>query len=350
MAALASKLNNETTGQNGNGQMDALERFYALAPKRPYCMDEPGYSKIRSKELAFKERHVQHNPPSIRQWLTFDQDHENYWIWEEKQLAVPNLIVRNLHNRRCHISYAIESVCTSDAARPKPLYYMAAVQAAYCNELESDPGYAHHLTKNPYHSHFHCHEIHDHVYSLGERADYVDMGTPAYRTRKQADNDEVFGLGRNCNLFDRLRYWAYDHVNWYRLHHTYNEWMNVVLEKSEGYNTFTLPLPYCDIKATAKSVGKWTWTRYFPEGKRVRRGVMSDSFKQSQLPLDLKKKQRLAARHTNEMQKQATEAKIIEAIGQLIAANKRVTKAAVASITGIHRNSLGRNYSHLFKD
>lgn len=331
-------------------QLDILDRFVEYAPKKPYCTNDPASGvRVRGKVSAFKKTHVQHNPPSICHWLTFDQDHENYFIWEDQQLATPNLIVRNLENRRCHISYAIVGVCTSDAAKPKPMYYMESIQLAYAAALRSDSCYNGLITKNPFSDQFHRHELHDHVFSLSELADYVDLAPyTGYRTRKKAANTEVYGYSRHCNLFDMTRFWAYDHVQFYRENYTINYWLKEVLEKAEGYNVFPDPLPYSSIKATAKSVGNWTWKRYFPKGKRVRRGVMSDSFKQSELPLDLKKKQRLAARHTAELKRNATEEKIIDAIGQLTAQGKRVTQAAVSNITGIHRNSLGRNYKHLF--
>ena len=347
---MATPLRKIESSDYNDGQMDILDRFYECAPGKPFCTDEPGSGVvIRSKQYAFQKAYVQHNPPSMCHWMTFDQDHNDYYRWKDEMLPASNLIVRNRGNVRCHISYAIESVCTSDAAKPKPMYYLEAIQRAYGKRLKSDKCYSGLITKNPLNDYeYYVDHIHDRIYPLGELADYVEL-EKHYRTRKAAANKDVYGYSRHCNLFDLLRFWSYDHVTFYRDNYDHDFWMKEVLAKAESYNHFPEPLPFSSIKSTAKSVGNWTWKRYFPEGKRVRRGLMSDSFKQSQLPLDLKKKQRLAARHTNEMQKKATEEKIIDAIGQLITANKKVTKAAVASITGIHRNSLSRNYPHLFK-
>ena len=75
---------------------------------------------------------------------------------------------------------------------------------------------------------------------------------------------------------------------------------------------------------------------------------MSEVFAGSQLPLDLKARQRLSARHTNESRRNATEEKIIQAIGILTAQGQRVTKAAVGRVAAIDRAKLYRDYSHLF--
>ena len=264
-------------------------------------------------------------------------------------MPAPNLIVRNLDNRRAHISYAIESVCTSDAAYPKPMAYAQAVQEAYCEKLEADPGYTGLITKNPLHEDWHLWELHSKVYTLGELADYVEL-TRRYWTRKRAANYEHYGLGRNCALFHRLRFWAYDWVAYHRDEQgtSHIEWMQIVLVKAEELNDFPQPLPYGEIKSTAKSVGNWVWLKFFPKTKRKKRGAMVATFAKSEIPLDLPTKQRLSARRTHETRRAATEEKIIEAIGQLTAQGKRVTKAGVAKLSGVGRQTIYDNYKHLF--
>ena len=340
-------------GEKPSERKDAIERFYELAPNKPYCTDNIGSGLIiRSKEFAFERSHVQHNTVAMCHWLTFDQDHDNLTQWEDARLPEPNLIVRNQNNRRAHVSYAIESVCTSDAAYPKPMAYAQAIQEAYCEKLKADPGYTGLITKNPLHNDWHLWELHNKVYKLGELADYVELKR-RYWTRKRAANYEHYGLGRNCALFHRLRFWAYDWIVHYRDEATavaFLEWMEMVLTKAESLNDFPQPLPYGEIKSTAKSVGKWVWDKYYPKSKRKKRGAMAESFALSDLPLDLATKQRLSARRTNENRKLATEDKIIDAIGQLTAAGKRVSKAAVARISGVGRQTIYDNFQHLFHD
>ncbi|KEQ11268.1 hypothetical protein GZ77_26320 [Endozoicomonas montiporae] len=336
--------------ENPPERKDSVDRFYELAPDKPYCTDDKASGLIiRSKDYAFARSYIQHNTIAMCHWLTFDQDHDNLTQWEDACLPQPNLIVRNLNNRKAHVSYAIESVCTSDAAYPKPMAYAQAIQEAYCERLQADPGYTGLITKNPLHEDWHLWELHSKVYKLGELADYVELKR-RYWTRKRAVNYEHYGLGRNCALFHRLRYWAYDWVTYHRDEQgtTYVEWMQIVLVKAESYNDFPQPLPYGEIKSTAKSVGKWVWTEFFPKTKRKRRGAMADSFANSDLPLDLTTKQRLSARRTNETRKLATKEKIVDAIGQLTAAGKKVNKSSVSRVTGLSRQILSRSYAHLF--
>ena len=331
-------------------QKPTLKRLYDFAPNKPYCTDDLGSGLfIRSKVSAFTRRYIQPNQPALKHWFVYDQDHEKIEQWRDANLPDPNFITRNLDNRKAHIAYAIEPVCVSDSARPKPIAYAAMIQEAYTEALGADNCYTGLITKNPYHKDWHVWEMHDHVYSLGELADYVDL-KPRRWTRKRAANDNHYGLGRNCALFHRLRFWAYDNVTFHRENGTtFNEWMKVVLSRSETFNDFHEALPYNEVKSTAKSVGKWVWLKYWPEGKRVRRGVMGDSLKKSQIELDLTTKQRLSARRTNQIRKDATREKIIDAIGELTAQGKRVTKAAVSRMIGISDRALRKDYSSLFK-
>lgn len=324
-------------------------RFYDLAPKKPYCTDLKGSGLIiRGRDSAFTRSYVQHNPPALCHWLTFDQDHEKLTLWEEANLPEPNLIVRNPENRRAHVSYAIESVCTSEAAKPRPMAYAQAIQEAYCEKLQADPSYTGLITKNPMHEDWHVWELHTHVYKLGELAKYVEL-EQRYWTRKRAANHGHYGLGRNCALFHRTRFWGYDHVPWHRDNGTgHNEWMELVLERCDQYNVFHEALPYSEVKSTAKSVGNFCWFKYWPTGKRVRRGLMAEEFSGSELPLDLAARQRLSARRTHTVRRSATEEKIIAAIGELTRTGQKITKAVVGRMIGITRSKISRDYSHLF--
>ena len=72
------------------------------------------------------------------------------------------------------------------------------------------------------------------------------------------------GLGRNVNLFNRLRYWSYKAIRqgWPDA----AQWDRAVLQRAIGYNTTDNPLPYKEVMHTAKSVAKWTYKHFTPEG------------------------------------------------------------------------------------
>ena len=106
---------------------------------------------VRQRHTAMTKRRVQHNQPSVTNWMTYDLDHGNPMIFKDAILPAPNMVVMTPSNGRSHISYAIEGVCTSDAGRPKPMRYLSAIQEAYCEALQADVCYTNFITKNPLH-------------------------------------------------------------------------------------------------------------------------------------------------------------------------------------------------------
>ena len=64
---------------------------------------------------------------------------------------------------------------------------------------------------------------------------------------------------------------------------------------------------------------------------------------------EIKARQILGAGYTNNLQRSATESKIIDAIGVLVGNAERVTMGKVARMTGISKSNISINYGHLFK-
>jgi hypothetical protein len=99
------------------------------------------------------------------------------------------------------------------------------------------------------------------LYDLGWLADYVDLS--AYSNQRRMPD---YGLGRNCNLFDYLRNWAYKAIRqgW----PNYEQWYEACLTRAEGYNVknFKTPLPSGETKATAKSVANFTHKEFSSAG------------------------------------------------------------------------------------
>lgn len=93
-------------------------------------------------------------------------------------------------------------------------------------------------------------------WELGELADWLTL--PKTLPRR----GQSVGLGRNCTLFDMLRYWAYDNVLEFRISGGIRTWSETVLRVADGFNSFPEPLPDNEVKATANSVAKWVWRNY----------------------------------------------------------------------------------------
>jgi hypothetical protein len=229
-----------------------------LAPK-PYCSNDLAYGlRIRSKHLALKHLHIQHNPPIRVAYIVLDVDHPYaHLMLDEQVLPPPNFIVTNPANGHAHIYYELKTpVYTSVVARQKPLRYLASIEYALRGLWEADAGYSGLISKNPFHDNWQYKKLRGEPWELGELADWLTL--PARLPRGAAQ----VGLGRNCTLFELLRYWSYDAVLEYRISSNFKTWDRAVLEAAQGFNSFPEPLPLNEIKNTAKSVSEWVWTHY----------------------------------------------------------------------------------------
>ncbi|MCF9047428.1 replication initiation protein [Acinetobacter nectaris] len=239
-----------------------LEVFYKnLAPK-PYCSYGKGTATfIRSKHHAIKFPLIQVNPPHIVRYLIFDIDMPDAYLhFSDAQLPVPTWIAKNKENGHCHICYELKiPVCKTENARLKPLAYLAAIEHSYANKLGADLEYAGLLTKNPIdRKNWEVTLLNPRPFELDELADYVDLD---YQPKKMTKN-EISGLGRNCAMFDSVRFWAYKEIGG-SIDMGYKSWHSKVLNTAQSVNhTFLQPLPHSEVKATAASVAKWVWRNH----------------------------------------------------------------------------------------
>jgi len=243
--------------------MDIQHLFQERLPYRPWCTNDFGCGlRVLPKATALQHRHIQPNPPQATAWLIFDLDYQGAALaWEKANLPVPTIIVKNPVNAHAHLFYGLESpVCTSVNARRKPPRYAKAVQFAMRTKLNADPGYAGLIAKNPFHPDWHTQWI-PKLYDLGELSEYVTLPN-----RLPAPDPEPGGIGRNCDLFGLLRRWAYRQVrDFERKNRDFDRWDNIVLNQAEAINASTFrhdPLPFSEVKSTAKSVAKWVWVNF----------------------------------------------------------------------------------------
>lgn len=237
-----------------SGKPRQLDLFYDHLPTRPRCADYlPGPTVVREKMDAVSRLHIQANGPTHLYWLIYDIDRPTAMIdWSERNMPAPNIIVGNPDNGHAHLLYGLEvPVRKAPDAQLKPLRYAAAVERALLAKVDGDYGYAGLICKNPLHPHWIVQTPQDFPYSLTWLADYVDLRKVDFRTK--ADD---YGLGRNCTIFNSLRQWAYRNRRHFE---TFPAWHIACLERATSYNTFPAPLPFNEIKSTAKSVAKWVW-------------------------------------------------------------------------------------------
>ena len=240
--------------------------FIQSLPYKPYCTNnlENGLL-IRPMQTALTYKYIQYNSPAVVQIVVFDIDRQvdDVGYFQRHNAQKPNRIVKNPVNGHAHALYFLNAgVCRSDAARLKPLRYLAAIEGALCRQLQADPSFAGMITKNPLHPNWETVAVHDHLFSLGELAAGLDL-----KAANEKNYCREAGVGRNVTAFDSVRFWAYSAVREHWGPGGFQGWIKAVEERVAGVNCqFPTPLPISETTAIAKSIAKWTWGHLTPAG------------------------------------------------------------------------------------
>lgn len=247
-------------------QSTALQLFMDTLPSRPYCTDDPRLGQtVRSKERALQFSHIQPNTSGKVVWLAFDVDHtDGSTSWDRLSAPPPTLAIENPTNGHAHLLYALEApVPRTELARAKPLLYLAAAQEGIRRKLQADPGYSGHLCKNPQHPKWNTRQWAD-PYSLTDLSEWVDLPRIADMKKRVSDPDYA-GLGRNCELFERLRQEAYRLVRRFWIPSGFEHFKDALHLLAEDFNSaFAIPLPIVEIKSLSASCARWIWQRFNP--------------------------------------------------------------------------------------
>lgn len=245
-------------------QIDPNQVFRERMPRHAFATDDLTHGlHLYEAAEALRLAIVQFNAKHSIAWLAYDVDRPTAAIdWEDLHAPAPNIILVNRENGHAHLLYGLENpVHNYTEAKPKPQRYLAAVDVALCDKLQADEGYSKLLCKNPLHPQWIVLTPRLFLYDLAELADYVDLEKYKDRRRRLPTT----GLGRNCTLFETLRLWAYRE----RRQPWLSEAMYFESVKAHALAInagFRPPLPHSEVRATARSVARWTWRRMSAEG------------------------------------------------------------------------------------
>ena len=246
--------------------LPALRHFADSLPRRPYCTDDPHMGQtVRGRVDALSFRNIQPNTSGKVVWLSFDVDHEDGALsWDRLNAPPPTLAVENPANGHAHLLYALQApVPRTEASRARPLLYLAAAQEGIRRKLGADPGYSGHLCKNPLHSSWQTRQWAG-AYSLAELSDWVDLPRIADMKKRVADPDYA-GLGRNCELFERLRPMSYSLVRRFWLPGGFDHYKEALRALADDLNAgFAVPLPVAEVRAISASCARWVWKHFDP--------------------------------------------------------------------------------------
>jgi hypothetical protein len=240
----------------------------ARLPRRPLCTDQLSDGCWREPAArALQRKYIQINPPLTALWLAFDVDRPAGGLaWQAANLPEPAWSCTTRKNGHGHLVYGLEMPVRGDDLSNKAVRYLEAIKEGFRARLGGDPGYAGLLTKNPRHPDWLVERGLQKLWTLGELAEYVQL--PSTKLLAFRQNQELGGLGRNVDTFDRLRFWAYRAVEGYRSTGQ-QVWALAVNQKLEQLNDLNSPpLPQNELKHIARSVAAWVWSKYSGSGGR----------------------------------------------------------------------------------
>ena len=240
-----------------------IELFRKNLPAYLFAPDTIGTMHKTTVLDAVKRRYIQPNSPANLRWLVYDVDRPTASIdWYDKPCPPPNIVAMNRENGHAHFFYGLEvPVWRQYGAKDKAFRYASAIDVALTKTLDADHGYGKLIAKNPLRPDAWDVQVYqNYSYDLPLLADYLDL-EPYQDLRR---NLPPIGLGRNCTLFDRARMWAYKAIRRTWLNDDFWRW--AVEGAATGYNDFPRPLDEAEVRATAKSIAKWTWRNMSPQG------------------------------------------------------------------------------------
>lgn len=234
-------------------------------PRRPYCTDDfKSGVHIKSLKQALTKVYIQANPPYLRVWSLYDIDRPAGGLaWEDANLPPPSWTTVNKSNGHAHLAYGLRApvLTSSMEARQAPLRYLNAVESAFRSKLKGDDGFSGLLTKNPAHPLWWTLKGPQLAYDLNDLAQWVDLDN--FKACQGVKVAEI-GLGRNVTVFDFVRLWAYKKVREYKGQQGgFVYWQKAVYDRCLNRNAdFIQPMDTREAYQIAKSVAKWTWSRF----------------------------------------------------------------------------------------
>ncbi|WP_153634960.1 replication initiation protein [Marinobacter salsuginis] len=322
----------------------SLRRVFDEAPYLCRCSDNKTAAYIKPRANAVNWPYMQVNRKNVVSWLVFDLDHANPMIWEDAALPPPNLIVRNPKTSSAHLYYAITPVLSGPGARQKPVDFMKAVYRSLAHKLRADLAYSGPVAKTPGHPWWETTELHNFEYSLGELQPASELEyAPPWRG---VPDLETVSHSRHCTLFEQVRFFAYAIVRQEREQGSERSFIRRVEQYARSKNRFSgrhyksSKLRQSQVRATVKSITRWTWSKYYGAADCARGTMLLDR------AMPLPEKQRLAAKYTHKERVKKTEKKIRTAVTNLESQGIPLTQKAVAEASGLSRQTVAK-HKHL---
>jgi hypothetical protein len=232
-----------------------LKLFISKLPPKPYYTNDYHFGKkIAPVAIAVKAVYLQPNSSTHQYYLIYDVDRLTAaFDWNDRGLPAPHLVIKNPRNGHCHIIYILDvSVKIDFKGKLAPIQYLADVEHGLAVRLGADLAFNGYMAKNPLHSDWVTTSFASEPYNLDYLNEFVDKDLVRANKLKmlEAQKSDAYSTGRNCELFDNLRFWAYDNFSSY----TSAGLLDALLEQAESFNQFALPLGTNEVKGIVKSI------------------------------------------------------------------------------------------------
>lgn len=290
----------------------ALVRFGDSCPKWLHSTDDFKQGTVRrdrAKALNFKYVELYERR---RTHIALDVDRKDaIFTPMDHGLPPPTLTVINPENTHAHLLWELaHPVSFGKNSKQHPQDFFHAVKHALTTQGQGDASYAHHMTKNPFHGAWQTFGI-DRVYELGELAEYLKLDRKA----------KVFHVAhkRNCTVFETVRHWAYANIH-QNPSRSQEQWFAAVWEQCTMANqSFSSPLPDNEVKATARSIAKWTWKHQASIGVRVMGfAPISKALSDEERQAEEIRREIAGGQHSGQARSQQAERRIQEALRPLV--------------------------------
>lgn len=320
-----------------------LDRFYNSLSNKVLATDDFNKgTRILSKKSAADKKYISNNRKVVK-YLTFDIDScFALDMIDDALIPTPTIISENPEKHTAHFFYELDnSVTFFENSRLKPQKFLADVENGLTNLLKADKNFNNIIVKNPL-SNFHTIHTFNSIYDLNELNEYV---VNHKKINVKETNREVIGRGRNCDMFDRVRYFAYQEV--FKEKHNFESLCYCLQNKAESMNTYQNPLSLTEIRHICKSVAKWT----IENKLTLKNGYTpcADLFSADWEFLDTKDKQKKSAEYTHKKRRDEKHILIDKAIDFILSNKIKSTHKNISKYSSIPVKSLSR-YSDYIKN
>lgn len=270
-----------------------LDNFINHLPEKVRCSEDLEFgTSYQKKEKALAFPYIELNQ-FYKKFIALDIDIPgSAFLWDEKGLPPPTIIIVNPASTHSQYFYELKTpVYYIENSRRHPQKFYEDMDLGLTYRLGADLSFVSHIVKNPLHESWRTIVHPQCVYDLEDFKEYgVESAGHKRKLRKEADSS--LG-GRNCTLFDTLRFWAYGSVKNYDHHDEFTTAVDSkALNINQSFTTWSKGiLPAKEVLSTAKSVSKYTWKRRFNLGnKKLKRvGILAEQITEDMSSTERKK-------------------------------------------------------------